>query len=298
MTNICVNTCINSLFKATTSFTSHITIVVAHLVVTNLIVCIFSSTVSSFICKLNPRIWHRVEKDLYLYTSQQSAWLYVALANEKELVAENMLVVNIRVDESSFNSSSDHSWKNRSCEIWVLRNKFFDKIDQTVTEMNVLFDVNVVNSRSQWILMRSSLQFNVQSKISIARLSVLRDKIKSRSDARTTLRVRESDKFKIVQISDTHMITDVEVCKDAIDVYENYLSKNDVDSLTINFNENILNVEKSDLVILIEDQLHHDIFDNQFALFKMIVFIIERSISFAVVFDNHDNENIYALSRE
>jgi len=44
------------LFKATTSFTSYITIVVAYSVVTNLIVYIFSSTVSSFICKLNLRI--------------------------------------------------------------------------------------------------------------------------------------------------------------------------------------------------------------------------------------------------
>ncbi len=298
MTDICVNICISNLSKAATSFTSHITVVFAHSVVTNLIVCIFSSTISSFICKLNPRTWHRVKKDLYQYTSQQSAWLYVTLANEKELVAENMLDMNIRVDESSFNSSSNHSWESRSFEIRVQRSKFSDKIDLTVTEMNVLCDVNVVNSRSQWTLMRSSLQLNVQSKISIARLSVLRDRIKSRSDARATLKVRKNDKFKIVQISDTHMITDVEVCKDAIDVYENYLSKIEIDSLTINFNENILNVEKSDFMILIEDQLHHDIFDNQFVFFKMIVSIIERSISFAVVFDNHDSENIHALSRE
>jgi NADH:ubiquinone oxidoreductase subunit K len=94
------------------------------------------------------------------------------------------------------------------------------------------------------------------------------------------------------------MITDVEICKDAIDAHENHLSESETDSLTINFIEKILNVEKSNLVILTEDQLHHDIFDSQFALFKMIVSIIERSISFAVVFDNHDNEDNHALSRE
>ena len=38
---------------------------------------------------------------VYLYTSQQSAWLYVALANEEELVAEDLLVMDIRVDEAS-----------------------------------------------------------------------------------------------------------------------------------------------------------------------------------------------------
>lgn len=146
--------------------------------------------------------------------------------------------------------------------------------------------------------MRSSFQFNVHSKISVARLSVFRDKVKSRSDARATLKIKKNDKFKIVQISDTHIIIDVEVCKNVIDVHENHLSKNEIDSFTINFIEKILNVEKSNFVIFIEDQLHHDIFDNLFVFFKMLVFIIERSISFAVVFDNHNNENIHALSRE
>lgn len=146
--------------------------------------------------------------------------------------------------------------------------------------------------------MRSSLQFHAQSKILIARLSVLHDRVKSRSDASTTLRVRKNDKFKIVQISDTHMITDVEICKDAIDVHEKNLSKSETDSLTIDFIEKNLNVEKSDLVVLTENQLYHDIFDSQSALFKMIASIIERSISFAVVFDNYDSESTHVLSRE
>ena len=261
----------------------------------NLTVCIFSPTVPSSICELNPRIWHRIEKDLYLYTSKQRAWLYVALANEEKLITEDLLIMNIRVDE--LNPSSDHSWENQSDEIWMLRSKFSDKIDQTVTEMNVLFNVNVIDSRSQWIFMRSSLQFNIQSKISIARLSVLRGKIKFRSNAWTTLKVKINNKFKIVQIFDTHMITDVEVCKNIIDVHENYLSKSETDSFTIQFIEKILNVEKTDFMILVEDQLHHDIFDNQFVFFKMIVFIIERLISFTAVFDNHNNKNIHALSR-
>ena len=135
-------------FKTTTSFTFHITIVVAHSIVTNLIVCIFSSTISFFICELNSHIWHRVKNFFYLYTSQQNAWLYVTLTNEKKLVIENVIIMNIKIDKSSFNSNSNHSWKNRFDEIWMLKNKFFDKIDQIVTKMNVFFDVNVVDSRS------------------------------------------------------------------------------------------------------------------------------------------------------
>ena len=120
-------------FKAATLSTSHTTTVVAHPVVTDLTLCIFSPTVSSFICELNPRIWHRVEKDLYLYTSQQHAWLYVALANEEELIAEDLLIMDIRVGE--LKPSSDHSWESRSDGIWVLRSKFSDKIDEAVTEV-------------------------------------------------------------------------------------------------------------------------------------------------------------------
>ena len=97
--------------KAATSSTSHTTVVVAHPVVTDLTVCIFSPTVPPFTCELNPRIWHRIEKDLYLYTSQKHTWLYVALANEKELIAEDLLVMDIRVGKP--NPSSDRSWESR-----------------------------------------------------------------------------------------------------------------------------------------------------------------------------------------
>jgi hypothetical protein len=89
--------------KTATASTPPTTAVVAHPVVTDLTVC--TST-----CELDPRIWHRIEKELYLYTSQQMAWLYVALANEDELVvAEDLLVMDIRVGERPPNPSSGHS---------------------------------------------------------------------------------------------------------------------------------------------------------------------------------------------
>ncbi len=146
--------------------------------------------------------------------------------------------------------------------------------------------------------MRLSLQLNVQPKISVARLNVLRGRAKPRSDTWAALRVRENNKFKIVQISDTHIVTDIGVCKDTIDAYRNYLSESETDPLTIQFIRKVLDVEKADLVILAGDQLHYDISDSQFALFKMIVSIIERSIPFAAVFDNYNSKSIHALLRE
>ena len=206
--------------------------------------------------------------------------------------------MDIRVGEPPPNPSSDHSWESRPGGIWVLRSKFSGKIDQAVTEVDVLFGVDAVDPRPQWTLMRSSLQLNAQPKVPVARLSVLRGRAKPRPDARAALRVREDGKFKIVQISDTHMVTGVGVCKDAIDAHGKHLPECEADPLTVNFIGKILDVEKPDLVILTGDQLHHDISDSQSALFKVVAPIIERSIPFAAVFGNHDSEGIHALPRE
>lgn len=282
--------------KTATPSTPHTTAVVARPVVTDLTVCIFSPTVSPSTCELDPQIWHRIEKELYQYTSQQSAWLYVALANEEELAAEDLLVVDIRVGEPPPNPSSGYSWESRPGGIWVLRSKYSGTIDQAVTEVDVLFGVDAVDPRPQWALMRSSLLLNAQPKVPVARLTVLHGRAKL--DVGAALRVREDGRFKIVQISDTHMVTGVGVCKDAIDAHGKNLPESNADPLTVDFIGRILDVEKPDLVILTGDQLHHGISDSQSALFKVVDPIIERSIPFAAVFGNHDSEGSHALSRE
>jgi len=76
------------------------------------------------------------------------------------------------------------------------------------------------------------------------------------------LRVRKNNKFKIVQISDTHIVIDVGICKNTIDIYKNYLSESETDLLTIKFIEKILNIEKLDFVILTENQLYYNISDS------------------------------------
>lgn len=271
--------------------------VVAHTVVTDLTVCFFPPTVSPSTCELDRRIWHRIEKELYLYTSQQSVWLYVALVDEEELAAEDLVVVDIRVGESN-PSSGDSSWESRPGGIWVLRSKFAGKSDQVVTEVDVLFGVDAVDPRPQWALMRSALQLNAQPEIPVARLSVLHGRVKPRPDKPPVLRVRDDGRFRIVQISDTHMVTGVGVCRDAIDAHGNNLPKSEADPLTVDFIGQILDVEKPDLVILTGDQLHHDISDSQSALLKLVAPFIQRSIPWAAVFGNHDSEAIHALSRK
>jgi len=224
--------------------------------------------------------------------------LYVALANEEELVAEDLLVMDIRVGEPPHNSSSDQSWESRHGGIWVLRSKFSGKVDMAVTEVDVLFGVDAVDPRPQWTVMRSPLQLNVSPKVPVAKLSVLRGRAKPGSDARAALRANKDGKFKIVQISDTHMVTGVGFCKDAVDAHGNHLPESEADPLTVKFIGKVLDVERPDLVVLTGDQLHHDIPDSQSALFKVVTPIIERSIPFAAIFGNHDSEGIHTLPRE
>lgn len=261
---------------------------VVALVVTDLTVCIFSPTDAPSTYDQDPK-WHRM-KELYLYQRQQSAWLYVALANEKEIAAEDLVVMDIRVGEPPH---SDHSWEPRTCGIWLKRKKFCG-IDQAVTEVDVLFGSDAVDPRRKWTLMRSPLQLDAQP---VAQLSVLHGRA-PKPDAPAVLRVREDGKFKIVQISDTHMETGVGVCKDAIDADGNHLPESEADPLTVKFIEEILDVEKPDLVIFSGDQLHHDLPDSKSALLKLLAPVIERSTPFALVFGNHDSEGDHALSRK
>lgn len=272
--------------------------VVANPVVTDLTVCIFSSHRPFSTGRSDSRTWYRIEKDLYLYKSHQSAWLYVALANEEELAAEDLVVVDITVGEPAPNASLDYCWESRPGGIWVLRSSFSGNIERAVTEVDVLFGIDAVDPRPKWSLMTSPLQLHASADIPVARLSVLHGRAKSKPGDRPTLRVRPDGKFKIVQISDTHMVTGVGVCTDAIDSDGQDMLERQADPLTVNFVGRILDTEKPDLVVFTGDQLHHDIPDSQSALFKVVAPVIERSLPFAAVFGNHDSEGAHALSRK
>lgn len=137
----------------------------------------------------------------------------MALADEEDFAAEDLLLTDIRVGEPPPKPSSGRPWESRPGGIWVLRRKFSGKIDQAVTGVDVLFGIDAVEPRPQWALMRSTLQMDGELRVPVARLSVLHGSAKPISDARAALRVRKDGKFKIVQISDTHMVTSVGVCK-------------------------------------------------------------------------------------
>ena len=86
--------------------------------VTDLAVSFCPPTDALAACALDSQKWHRIEKELYLHTAQQSAWLHVAQSEEKEMTANDLVVDDIRIGELCPSSSPDESWESRPGGIW------------------------------------------------------------------------------------------------------------------------------------------------------------------------------------
>lgn len=266
-------------------------------VITDLAIKYSHSTETSSTYMVDTSQWHCIGKDLYLHSGRRGAYLHVALAEENKLMANDKVVTDVRIGDDDPNNGTDNSWEKRTSGVWVQRGNYTGDINQVVTGLDVLFGADAVDPRPDWTLLQSPLHLDNEIEIPTAKLTIRHGKPSSRPEP-SKLRVREDGKFKIVQISDTHMVTGVGVCKDAIDAHGQPLPKSEADPLTVSFVKEILDVEKPDLVILSGDQLHHDILDSQSALFKAVAPMIERSIPYAAVFGNHDDEGIHALSRK
>ena len=179
-----------------------------------------------------------------------------------------------------------------------MREQYSSNNERLVTALDVLFGADAVDPRAQWTLVASPLQLTCPTEAPVARLSIFRGRANTTPADRPILQAGKDGKFKIVQISDTHMVTGLGVCNDALDAAGRDLPPSVADPLTVQFIGEILDLERPDLVVLCGDQVHHDTLDSQSALFKVVAPIIQRSIPFAAVFGNHDSEGSQALSRE
>jgi len=285
---------------ATLSDSSSVYVDTAGTVITDLTICFCSSPTPPATCEqcaLDGKNWHRVEKDLLLHSAKQTAWLHVARTKETDLTPADLVLTDIRIGESD--QEIGNLWESRPAGIWVRRGNYAGDVQQAITQIDALFGKDAVDPRPQWNIMQESLQFDAKPEVPVARLSILKGRSKARPNGpRPSLRVNADGKFKILQFSDTHMVTGVGKCRDAIDGDGKALPESEADPLTVIFLGKILDEEKPDLVILTGDQLHHDIPDSQSALFKVVAPLIERSVPWAAVFGNHDSEGKYALSRE
>lgn len=249
--------------------------------------------------QLVERKWYCVHKDLFLHKGPQSAWLHLEYTTETHLSADDFVITDIHIGTSQPGNGFRGPWEGRPGGIWLQKRKFATHSHDALTAVDVLFGSDAVDPRPQWSLMHVPLELKAPSEVPVARLTLRYGRAQPQPDfPPKALRVRNDGTFKVVQISDTHMVTGIGVCKDAIDTDGKPLPESEADPLTVQFMREILDAEQPDMVILSGDQVHHNVPDTQSALFKVVAPIIERSIPFAAIFGNHDDEGRYALARK
>lgn len=257
-------------------------------------------------CRLDANKWHRVEKDLYLNSGWvKSAWVHVQRKKEEELTAEDRIIVGVKIGRLDpgvgEKGQQGEKWESRPGGIWILRsNRRHDSdSDKAVTSVDVLFGSDAVDPRPGWTLARTPLLTEADKNMLTPRLSTRHGQ--PHPDHKEVVpRVRKDGKFKILQVSDAHLATGTGVCRDAIDASGNVVPAQncEADTRTLDFIESVLDSEKPDLVVLSGDQVEGPLApDTQSVIFKITAPLIERSIPYAAIFGNHDDEGGH-LSRE
>ncbi|KAG9516257.1 phosphatase DCR2, partial [Aureobasidium melanogenum] len=169
-----------------------------------------------------------------------------------------------------------------------------------VTAVDVLFGADAVDPRPGWSVTQTPLLLDAASRLQAARITIRHGPV--RADKKDVIpRIRKDGKFKIIQLSDLHLSTGTGSCRDAIDANGDIKGNCEADPRTLDFVGRILDEEAPDLVVLGGDQVNGDTApDAQSAIFKFADLLISRSIPYAAIFGNHDDEGPKAtrLSRE
>lgn len=240
-------------------------------------------------CNLDPKVWERVEKDLYLGKGWATTKAYLHLQRKKneDLLPTDKIVVDLKMGRLDPGAGTDHKWESRPGGIWLMRSSSQRTADsqKPITSINVLFGPDAVDPRPNWEIKDLPLILDSQSE---ARLTVRRGT--SGKIERPTPRIRKDGKFKIMQAADLHLGTGIGRCRDPIPAIEDE-SECDADPRTLEFVEKLLEEEKPDLVVLTGDQVNGETApDAQTAIFKFADIFIRHEIPYAAIFGNHDDD--------
>ncbi|KAM3419029.1 hypothetical protein BST61_g4984 [Cercospora zeina] len=259
----------------------------------------FCSTVNPLSkCRLDDNNWKRVERDLLLGGGWiRSAYLHVQRKQEEELLSDDKVVVGVRVSRqppaADEKADAREPWEKRPGGIWIQRSskRHDSDSDRAVTAIDVLFGPDAIDPRPNWILESTPLFVDSASPNYAPRLSTRHGRPRAAHEIPPVPRVNKDGKFKIVQISDAHLSTGTGACRDAIGENDKPSVRCEADPRTLEFLEQVLDDEKPDLVVLSGDQVEGPTApDTQTAIFKMVAPLIERSIPYAAIFGNHDDE--------
>ncbi|KAL7625158.1 Phosphatase dcr2 [Parahypoxylon ruwenzoriense] len=265
------------------------------LVVTDITITTCSKVNLFSSCKLDPEVWHRIEKNLYLDKSwASSAYVHIQRKKEEELKSDDKVIVDVtisRLDPSTgVKGHADEKWESRPAGLWVLRSSKPTASDsnKAITAVDVLFGDDAVEARDGWELQNTPLLLDSGTDIPVAHLTVRRgsqiDPVKPQP------RVNDNGKFKIMQLADLHLSTGVGHCRDPVpDGYEGGACL--ADPRTLDFVSKLLDEEKPDLVVLSGDQVNGDTApDAQSAIFKYAQLFIKHKVPYVSIFGNHDDE--------
>lgn len=219
------------------------------------------STVNFFAsCDLDPELWHRIDKELYLGKAwTTTAYMYVSRKREEDLGEDDSVVMDIsvgRLDPGKQGNSND-KWESRPAGLWVKRStkKKSSDSDEAVTAVDVLYGDDATEARDGWKITGTPLLLNTGGSLLNVHLTVRRGP--PREPKKPTPRIPDSGRFKIMQIADLHLSTGVGECRDAIPNSYNG-GKCEADPRTLDFVTKILDEEKPDFVVLSGDQIDGD----------------------------------------
>lgn len=211
-------------------------------------------------CKLDPIVWHRVEKDLHLgHGWISSAYIHVKWKKEEDLLAEDKVVVDVNVgnlEPPADEKNEGEKWESRPGGIWLKRSGKAGESDskRAVTSIDVLFGADAVDPRNGWTVIDTPLLLGGAGEKHEPRLSIRRGN--PEETKKPVVKIRDNGKFKILQISDLHLSTGTGNCRDEEPKGHNK-GKCEADPRTLEFIERLLDEpEKPDLVILSGDQVN------------------------------------------
>jgi hypothetical protein len=230
-------------------------------------------------CKLDPEIWRRVDKDLYLGKAMfGSAYVHVRRKREEDLTASDRVVMDVFVGRMDPGTTADkqgtaatngekttrsntkeadaEQWESRPLGLWIKRSsKRHASDDKTaITGVDVLFGDDAVEARDGWEVKGTPLLLaGAGSNTQPAHVTVQRGRPKE--PVKPVPRIGDNGRFKIMQLADLHLSTGVGKCRDAVP--EGYNGgKCEADPRTLEFVTRVLEDEKPDLVVLSGDQVN------------------------------------------
>lgn len=234
----------------------------AGLVITDVTISQCSSLNVFSSCSLDPDVWHRIDKDLFLGKSFSSAYIHIQRKKEEDLKADDKVVVDAtvgRLDPSTTEKGQNdkgEKWEARPAGLWIKRSAKRQASDSktAITGIDVLFGDDAVEARDGWSITGTPMLLDSGS-IPNPHLTVHRGG--QHEPTKPKLRVNDNGRFKIMQLADLHLSTGVGHCRDPIpDTYNG--GKCQADPRTLDFVTKILEEEKPDLVVLSGDQVNGD----------------------------------------